>query len=147
MVKEKSEFNQCEKYFIPLEFDVTNEDAIRIANYADGDVVPGLGIYSGYNIGDCVPLPEGSVDDCPNGFILGDCTGDGFVTIDDYDLDNPISDTIKKRILKPFKIDDIESYILITELKNTNSDDDIHSFTGSISIGSGDFGVIKGGSF
>ena len=49
------------------------------------------------------------------------------VTIDDYDLDNPISDTIKKRILKPFKIDDIESYILITELKNTNSDDDIQS--------------------
>lgn len=44
------------------------------------------------------------------------------VTIDDYDLDNKLSDRLKTIIIKPFKIRDIISYIFITELKSTNSD-------------------------
>jgi DNA-directed RNA polymerase subunit L len=43
------------------------------------------------------------------------------VTIDDYDLDNKISDKLKNIIIKPFKIRDIVSYIFITELNSTNS--------------------------
>lgn len=43
------------------------------------------------------------------------------VTIDDYDLDNKLSDKLKNIIIKPFKIRDIVSYIFITELKSTNS--------------------------
>ena len=45
------------------------------------------------------------------------------VTIDDYDLNSPLSDNIKNIIFKPFKIKDIISYIFITELKSTNSND------------------------
>lgn len=45
------------------------------------------------------------------------------VTIDDYDLDNKLSDKLKKIIIKPFKIRDIISYIFITELKSTNASD------------------------
>lgn len=45
------------------------------------------------------------------------------VTIDDYDLDNKLSDKLKNIIIKPFKIRDIISYIFITELKSTNSNE------------------------
>ena len=45
------------------------------------------------------------------------------VTIDDYDLDSPLSDNIKNILFKPFKIKDIISYIIITELKSTNSNE------------------------
>ena len=38
-----------------------------------------------------------------------------------YDLDRPISDSDKKKIFRPFVFNKLESYFLITELKNTNS--------------------------
>ena len=38
-----------------------------------------------------------------------------------YDLDRPISDSDKKKIFRPFIFNKLESYFLITELKNTNS--------------------------
>jgi len=41
---------------------------------------------------------------------------------DNYDLDKEIDSKLKKKILRPFIIEDITSYIIITELKNTNSE-------------------------
>lgn len=41
-----------------------------------------------------------------------------------YDLDNKLSDNLKKKIFKPFEYNGKDNYFLITELKNTNSDTD-----------------------
>ena len=49
------------------------------------------------------------------------------VTIADYDLINKVPDKVKNSIIKPFTIRDITSYILITELKNTNNTKDKQS--------------------
>jgi DNA-directed RNA polymerase subunit L len=44
-----------------------------------------------------------------------------------YNLDNPISNTEKKKIFKPFKFGGEDNYMLITELKNTGSETDIQT--------------------
>lgn len=44
-----------------------------------------------------------------------------------YNFDSEISKKEKKKILRPYEIDDIISYIIITELKGKTSDDDYQS--------------------
>ena len=56
-----------------------------------------------------------------------------------YDMNNPLNQSNKDKILRPFKFRGKKNYILISELKNTNSEDlkqEIHLFgSPSVSIG------------
>ena len=50
---------------------------------------------------------------------------------ENYDMDNPLSQKRKDEILRPFRFRGSTNYILITELKNTNSEDlkqELHCF-------------------
>ena len=58
---------------------------------------------------------------------------------ENYDMNNPLSQKRKDEILKPYKFRGSTNYILITELKNTNSEDlkqEFHCF-GCPSISTG----------
>lgn len=46
------------------------------------------------------------------------------INIEYYDLDNKLSDKLKKEIFRPFNYNKKDNYFLITELKNTNSSTD-----------------------
>lgn len=50
------------------------------------------------------------------------------VNKDNYDFNNEIPDKLKQKIIKPYKIKDIISYIIITELKNKTSDKEYQYF-------------------
>lgn len=41
-----------------------------------------------------------------------------------YNLNNPLSNTKKKEIFRPFRFSNVDNYMLITELKDTGSEDD-----------------------
>lgn len=61
------------------------------------------------------------------------------LSIDNYDLSKPLSQKEKDKIFRPFNFRNTKNYSLITELKNTNTEDkyqEIH-FYGSPSIGYG----------
>ena len=61
------------------------------------------------------------------------------VTIDNYDLNKPLSQKEKDNIVRPFIFRDTKNYCLITELKTTNTEDihqNIHWY-GSPSVGYG----------
>ncbi len=45
------------------------------------------------------------------------------ISINNYDMNNPIDQKQKDKILKPFEFRNQKNYILISELKNTNSED------------------------
>ena len=47
------------------------------------------------------------------------------VSTEYYDLDSPINDSEKKKIFRPFEFNKITSYFLLTELKTTNSEEEV----------------------
>ena len=63
---------------------------------------------------------------------------------ENYDLNSEIPENIKKKILKPYEIEGIISYIIITELKNMNSEIDFQSLKLYMfpSIGSGKINAL-----